>query len=350
MTPLNPRMMLELSGTPEELWVPKLYSGLGPEYGSDGPQLWTEEEVSAFERLSVRDRRRAVRGHIETMPTPSPEVPRVRRKYTRRDARLRKRRHIPGLRYVRRHSIDPFVDARLNDGARITLSYLIARCGKDRRWSALTCWVAEARAVGVRTIQNHYKALEAAGYIVASNPDSKTQKRTIYICAPAEAPRYRKKDESTQTSTHDSGAKNNSLTQPMKGESQKDKGDALSGTGSVASARSPNPGAELPRPAPPLDQALVADEKAPETLRKDEETSRPGSAGQEASGGPEAEPSAFDAAMAAILRRVEAFSPERRATGAAYLSRGPGVPGVHDRGELGAEAGRLGRSPGRATG
>lgn len=123
---LNPRLLLALSGVPEDIWFQTTYAGL-----DDG---WSEDDIGAFQRLSKAEQRKAVRGHLEVLPTPTPEAPRTRRSYRKREERLRDRTIRPGTYYARRHSLDPFFDARVSSGAGRTLLHLIVEKGmrKDR--------------------------------------------------------------------------------------------------------------------------------------------------------------------------------------------------------------------------
>jgi hypothetical protein len=302
MPTLHPLMLLELSWlSPEDPFGPTLYAGLG-----EGK--WTEEHIEAFELLGPKAQRRAIAGHMQAIPTPSPELPRDRRKSRKRDARLRKRRIVPGLRFVRRHALDPFLDARLSKGACLTLLYLLARCGKKKTFRAATCWVAEDRAVTTRTIQNHYGALEQHGYIVRSKPDARGI-TAIYLTPACEPPPFQKKGSPKSTNSAAEGAKISSPTQPMKEDSQKDSGDDFSGEVTGCGLEAENPGAELSVPAQPLGFPLGR-EMNPESLRERERRQRPGDRPGRVFGVVE-EPSEFDQAMARILGRVEQAYRER---------------------------------------
>ena len=332
---LNPKLLLALSGVPPEMWVQATYAGLDKD--------WTVEDIFAFERLSKAEQRKAVKGHVDVLPTPTPEAPRERRNYRKREERLRDRTIRPGTYYARRHSLDPFFDARVSSGAGRTLLHLISRCGRKRTYRALTSRLALDLACHQRTVQRHFAQLQAAGYLIVSRPDQKNR-TTVYLTPAVEPPAYRKKERENPALSAVESATKMPTTQPMKGRTKGDNGDASSGTEKSVVARAPDPGAELPRPAPPLDQALVADEKAPEPLSQGKDHLRPGRPGEGASGLPDAEPTALDSAIAKLLRGVEAFAAEKRAAGGDHSSRGPGVPGAHDRGWLGPEAERFGRN------
>jgi len=309
---LKPMLLLALASVPEDLWVQTTYAGLDVD--------WTVEDIAAFERLSKAEQRKAVRGHLEVLPSPTPEAPRARRSYRKREDRLRDRTIRPGTYYARRHSLDPFFDARVSSGAGRTLLHLISRCGRKRTYRALTSRLALDLACHQRTVQRHFKELQAAGYLICSRPDQKNR-TTVYLTPAVEPPIHRKKEPEDSTLSAAESATKLPGTQPMKGRTKWDNGDASSGTEKSVVARTPDPGTELPRPAPPLDQALVAGETAPEPSMGREDSSRREGPAQEASGKPDAEPTALDQAKVAILARMETIAAKKRTAAGDHSSR-----------------------------
>lgn len=322
MPAIHPRLLLDLSQVSPETWGAAVYQGL-----IDG--RWDEESVENFQRLDKKAQRRAVKGGGQSPPTPSPENPRTRRKSRSREKRLMDRRISPGLRYVRRHSLDPFLDARLSSGARTTLTYLIARCGKAKTFTACTNWIAQDLGVTTRTIQNHYRALEGAGYIFRSSPDEQGR-TTIRLCKPVEPPAYRpKKPETSVAPSHADDRKEISPTQAMKArisEGYVEPHSAPEGR----ELESRKTGAEPPRPAR-LPSSAFDGEGAPDTLRiaMDDTVARK----PEAAGRQPAEPSEFDMRIAAILKSVQAH------TRMAPAQEGP-EPGLAPRDALHGREGR----------
>ena len=129
----------------------KLVDGIPPMqivYAAYEARGWLIEDVAAFEALGEQGQRAAVKAHI-VGKTPSPTVrklPQQRRRIRTRQDRLKKRRHVPGLRFVRRMSIDPIQDGRLSDGAVRTLALLVSRCARPRIGSLRTAPSARARS------------------------------------------------------------------------------------------------------------------------------------------------------------------------------------------------------------
>ncbi|OHV16981.1 hypothetical protein BK022_08430 [Methylorubrum extorquens] len=295
-------LLLALASVPEDVWFQRTYAGL-----DDG---WSEDDIAAFQRLSKAEQRMAVRGHLEVLPTPTPEAPRARRSYRKREERLRDRTIRPGTHYVRRHSLDPFLDARVSSGAGKTLQVLISRCGRKRTYRVLTSCLARDIGCEQRTVQRHFKALAEAGYLIVSKPDRKNR-TTVYLTPAVEPPPYRKKEQEKSTVSAAESATKSSITQPIKGRTKGKSDGAPFGTERSVVARAPDPGAELPRPALPLDRALVAGEAAPEAPRSQREPSRPGSIDQGASGGSEAEPAPPQEAAAGALVPLARIGTER---------------------------------------
>jgi DNA-binding MarR family transcriptional regulator len=126
---------------------------------------WTRDQVAAFFDLPERETRPKER---------RPRVPAVTRR-----VRLSRRR-CSFSRYVRRFSIDVLVHPGLSTGAVTTLVYLISRCGRHRQLRTCTSWLAADLGVSPRTIQNHYRQLEQAGFLVRSSPD-RFGRTTIYL-------------------------------------------------------------------------------------------------------------------------------------------------------------------------
>lgn len=296
-------LLLALASVPEALWVQTTYAGLDVD--------WTVEDIAAFERLSKAEQRKEVRGHLEVLPTPTPEASRARRSYRKREERLRDRTIRPGTYYARRHSLDPFFDARVSSGAVRTLLHLISRCGRKRTYRALTSCLALDLACHQRTIQRHFAELQAAGYLICSRPDRKNR-TTVYLTPMVDPPPVQKNERAKTVPSAAEAATKLPCTQSIKGRTRGDNGDAPFGTEKSVGARAPDPGAELPRPAPPLDQALVAGQMAPGAPRGLHEPYRPGSSQQDASGRPEAEPELHQEPAAGVSVPLARIGAERR--------------------------------------
>jgi DNA-binding MarR family transcriptional regulator len=158
---------------------------------------WTLQEAEAFERA-----------WLETPDRAPPIVTRKRRPVTRR-VRLSRRR-CSFSRYVRRFSIDVLVHPGLSTGAVTTLVYLISRCGRHKQLRTCTSWLAADLGVSPRTIQNHYRQLEQAGFLVRSSPD-RLGRTTIYLTDLVEV-RSVQKEAAQPVAEHGEGAKNCSPT------------------------------------------------------------------------------------------------------------------------------------------
>jgi len=151
---------------------------------------WTRDQVVAFFELPER----------EASPKPRrPRVPAVTRR-----KRLSRRR-CSFSRYVRRFSIDVLVHPSLSTGAVTTLVYLISRCGRYKQLQTCTSWLAADLGVSPRTIQNHYRQLEQAGFLVRSSPD-RLGRTTIYLTNLVEANPVQK-EEAQRVAQHGEGAK-----------------------------------------------------------------------------------------------------------------------------------------------
>jgi DNA-binding MarR family transcriptional regulator len=146
-------------------------AGLAPEQqmalAQDGilEGRWTAVQVAAF--LDLPDREPARRERKPRAPT-----------VTRR-TRLSARRCCFS-RFVRRFSTDILVHPHLSTGAVTTLTYLISRCGRGSKLTTCTSWLAADLGVTSRTIQNHFRLLEQAGFIVRSRPDRRGR-TTLYL-------------------------------------------------------------------------------------------------------------------------------------------------------------------------
>lgn len=169
---------------------------------------WTLQEAEAFERA-----------WLET-PDRAPRSSAPRRSPVTRRARLSRRR-CSFSRYVRRFSIDVLVHPGLSTGAITTLVYLISRCGRHKQLRACTSWLAADLGVTSRTIQNHYRQLEQAGFLVRSSPD-RLGRTTIYLTDLVEA-RPAQNGTFESVAQHGEGAKNCS---PTKATDLKERGKA----------------------------------------------------------------------------------------------------------------------------
>ncbi|WP_371827039.1 helix-turn-helix domain-containing protein [Microvirga sp. VF16] len=121
-----------------------------------------------------------------------------------RRARLSRRR-CSFSRYVRRFSIDVLVHPTLSTGAVTTLVYLISRCGRHKQLQTCTSWLAADLGVSPRTIQNHYRQLEQAGFLVRSSPDRRGR-TTIYLTNLVEV-RPVQQEDAQRLAQHGEGAK-----------------------------------------------------------------------------------------------------------------------------------------------
>jgi DNA-binding transcriptional ArsR family regulator len=156
---------------------------------------WTRDQVAAFFDLPERGT-----GPKERRP----RVPAVTRRI-----RLSRRR-CSFSRYVRRFSIDVLVHPGVSTGAITTLVYLISRCGHHKQLKTCTSWLAADLGVSPRTIQNHYRQLEQAGFLVRSNPD-RLGRTMIYLTDLVEV-RPIQKGIAQPFIQHGEGAKNSSPT------------------------------------------------------------------------------------------------------------------------------------------
>lgn len=177
--------------------VPRVEQAAVAEQGiRDG--RWSRDQVAAFLDLPERG----------TWPRQRrPRAPAVTRR-----TRLSRRR-CSFSRYVRRFSIDVLVHPGLSTGAVTTLVYLISRCGRHKHLQTCTSWLAADLGVSPRTIQNHYRQLEQAGFLVRSRPD-RLGRTTIYLTDLVEV-RPAQTDTAQPFAQHGEGAKNSSPTKEI---------------------------------------------------------------------------------------------------------------------------------------
>jgi DNA-binding transcriptional ArsR family regulator len=83
--------------------------------------------------------------------------------------------------------------------------YLISRCGRHKQLQTCTSWLAADLGVSPRTIQNHYRQLEQAGFLVRSSPD-RLGRTTIYLTNLVEV-RPIQKEDVQPLAQHGEGAK-----------------------------------------------------------------------------------------------------------------------------------------------
>lgn len=298
---LRPALLLKLHGLPSHLWIPTLYA----EQLRD-PEACTDDEVASFEVLSDKERADVVKTATGGLPAiTTDQAPINRRKGQPRPKRVMRRGMIPGLRFVRRHALDPFLDSRLSPGARTTLVYLIARCGKGRAFRKRTCLVANDRRISQRTLQTHYVALETAGYITRSAPDRMTGETTILLLSTCEPPPFRSKAIDPEgASSGAGGAQDSAPTHPIKDSKTGESLEPVNREGAEcalpesAGPSSQEPGAELPRPAQPRARVLGIEEVLVAAMR----STRESHAGDRIEGLPGL--TRFDSHMNAILVRV----------------------------------------------
>lgn len=72
--------------------------------------------------------------------------------------------------FVPKQSLAFVTDPLISDGAKVTMSVIMALCGKEATVESMTCSIATMRGVHKRTIQNHINELKDGGYLVASQP------------------------------------------------------------------------------------------------------------------------------------------------------------------------------------
>ncbi|ACL62832.1 hypothetical protein [Methylobacterium nodulans] len=321
MPRISALLCLACHGKPEEQWTQIAYAGLLAE-----PPQWSESDVAAFEALTPRQRSDLVVGHMTDIPTVRVEPAQERRKRRQRDNRLRQRRHLAGFRYVRRHALDPFLDARLSAGARTTLIYLIARCGRGQAFTKRTCLVATDLGIAQRTVQAHYAALEGAGYIARSAPDPQTGATTIVLTHLVEPPMPRKKQAGTDTRSQEGRAQEFAPTQAIK--DSKTRENEVSDASSVSVARgSQKTGAALVEAAQPP-SSVLGDNPLVGSVGQTREMLRPDIAREVQSAravrpADTEELTPFDRAMNEILLRVAAH---RSKTSEGIVTRSDGTP------------------------
>ncbi|WP_230534188.1 helix-turn-helix domain-containing protein [Microvirga roseola] len=114
---------------------------------------------------------------------------------------------------MRRFSIDVLVHPGVSTGAVTTLVYLISRCGRNKQLTTCTSWLAADLGVSPRTIQNHYRQLEQAGFLARSSPDRRGR-TTIYLTPLVEV-RPVRNGKAEILVAHDDGAKKNSRTKDI---------------------------------------------------------------------------------------------------------------------------------------
>ena len=195
-------------------------------------------QQEAFAEQGIREGR-WTRAHVaEFFDLPGREAePKERR--SRAPAMTRRtrlsRRRCSFSRYVRRFSIDVLVHPGLSTGAITSLVYLISRCGRHKYLQTCTSWLAVDLGVSPRTIQNHYRQLEQAGFLVRSSPD-RHGRTTIYLTDLVEV-RPAQKGTSQSVAQHGEGAKKCSPTKET---------DSKEREKSPAQRKSPDRGASGP--------------------------------------------------------------------------------------------------------
>ncbi|BCM86756.1 hypothetical protein mvi_52170 [Methylobacterium indicum] len=306
----KPELLRQLNELPEEAWADNVWRQTL--YKELEAGRCTEDEVSAFERESVAAVRYAVRGVFDGIPSRFDDK-RVKRRGRRSSSEKRTRStRIVGIRYVRRHALDPFISQLVSSGARTTLLYLIARCGKQRVFKKQTCLVASDLGIAQRTVQAHYAALEKAGYIVRGAVDPKTGATPIRLTEAIEPPRF-KCASAPITCSRGTATQESAPTKPIKEESKTicakavDTGEPAPESRSAGQLTARKPGAELSPPAQPRALAPGVEDMLDRAFRQDREAQRhsnqPGDAG----------PTEFDRHLSAILVRVACSHSERQA-------------------------------------
>lgn len=304
----KPELLRLLNELPEEAWTHNLWRQTL--YRELEAGRCTEDEVSAFERESVAAVRCAVRGVFDGIPSRFDDK-RVKRRGRRSPPENRtKSTRIVGIRYVRRHALDPFISQLVSPGARTTLLYLIARCGKQRVFKKQTCLVASDLGIAQRTVQAHYAALEKAGYIVRGAVDPKTGATPLRLTEAIEPPRF-KCAGAPITPLRETATQESAPTKPIKEESKTsyaeavNTGEPASGSRSAERLTTRKPGAELSPPAQPRALALGIGDMLDQAFRQDRkaqrESSQPANAGL----------TEFDRYLGAILVRVACNHSER---------------------------------------
>jgi len=190
MTVLNPLLLKAVAAAPRGTASTVIWAGVAA--GS-----WSVQEAEAFEKA------------WHDTPDRAPQVAAPRRRPVTRRVRLSRRR-CSFSRYVRRFSIDVLVHPGLSTGAITTLVYLISRCGRNKQLRTCTSWLAADLGVSPRTIQNHYRQLEQAGFLIRSSPD-RLGRTTIYLTDRVEV-RPVQKSGAESVAEHGEGAKISSAT------------------------------------------------------------------------------------------------------------------------------------------
>lgn len=306
----KPELLRLLNELPEDAWAHNLWRQTL--YKELEAGRCTEDEVSAFERESVAVVRCTVRGVFDGIPSRFDDK-HVKRRGRRSPPENRTRStRIVGIRYVRRHALDPFISQLVSPGARTTLLYLIARCGKFRVFKKQTCLVASDLGIAQRTVQTHYAALEKAGYIVRGAVDPKNGATPIRLTEAIEPPRF-KHAGAPITSLHETAAQESAPTKPIKEESKTtytetvNTGEPTSGSRSAEQLTARQPGAELSPPAQPRALALGVEDMLDRAFRQDREAQRESS--QPANAGP----TEFDRHLSAILVSIACNHSKRQA-------------------------------------
>ncbi len=176
-----------LNDLPGEAWANNLWRRTL--YKELGAGRCTEEEVSAFENESLSVIKQAVRGVFDDIPSRCDEK---RPAPHKRRARPKRVRH-PGSSASGTCAGTPLIRRQqfISTGARATLLYLIARCGKVRAFKKQTCLVASDLGIAQRTVQAHYAALENAGYIRSWCRRPKTGATSIRLTEAVEPPPFK---------------------------------------------------------------------------------------------------------------------------------------------------------------
>lgn len=306
----KPELLRLLSDLPEEAWAYNLWRQTL--YKALEAGRCTEDEISVFERESVAVVRCAVRGVFNGVPSRIEEVRVTKRRRRSPPENRTSSTRIVGIRYVRRHALDPFISRLVSPGARTTLLYLIARCGKQRVFKKQTCLVASDLGIAQRTVQAHYVALEKAGYIVRGAVDPKTGATPIRLTEAVEPPRF-KQAGAPIASLRETSTQESAPTKPIKEESKTsyaepvNSGEPASESRSAEQLTAREPGAELSPAAQPRAPALGVEDMLDRAFRQNRDAQR-GSSRAEDVGLTE-----FDRHLSAILVRIACKQTERPA-------------------------------------
>jgi hypothetical protein len=163
MPTLLDRIRAAIAGTPREFW-PKTVA--------------THAQAGAWDLIEALT---ALRELQEPTPCGAPPQQRWRLPPRTRATRWDERPALPSGRWTDRMSLDATLDWGVSDGAARTLALVVSLAGgAGRTLVTLTCSIARQLGRTARTVQNHWNALVAAGYITRAT-DRRSGLSTITV-------------------------------------------------------------------------------------------------------------------------------------------------------------------------